>query len=125
VKVVEVDPVGLEQSEGFFERGADRFGAAIDPAFVAIDDDPGFRGEKELVALGRQCLADQRLVVAQAIDPRGIEVVIAQLQRAFEQAAAVLVRWRRAISPAQRHAAQPDRVGRASGNGAPGDSRGG
>jgi len=58
-----------------------------------------------------QRLTDQGLVAAIAIDARRIEVIVPKVERAGEEALAILVAWRRAISPAQRHAAKANGVG--------------
>ena len=106
VQVIKIDVIGLQQLQRGFERGADRLGAAVDPALVAIDDDPGFRRQHEFAAPRFQRTADQRFVVPQPIDSRGIEVVIPQIERAVQQSLAIGIGWRRTVGPAQRHAAK-------------------
>ena len=72
--------IGLEQPQTLFNGAADHLGTAIDTALAAIDKDTCFRREKELLAPLFQGVADQRLVLALAIDPRGIEVVVANVE---------------------------------------------
>jgi hypothetical protein len=51
-------------------------------------------GEEHLVALALQRLADLRFVMAHAIEAGGVEMVVADLDRAIEQAQPVLVAGR-------------------------------
>ena len=111
VQIVEVDVVGLEQLERDFQFAADGIGVAIDAALFAADENAHLRGERNLVATRPlSALADLRLVVAHAIKPRGIEVVVAEIERMVEQARTILVAGRLAVGPAQRHAAKADGV---------------
>ena len=120
VEIIEVDVVGLEQLQRGFERAPDRFRLAVNPPRLAVDDDAGLACKEETVALARKRLADQRLVVAIAIDARRIKVIVAKVERAGEEAAAILVARRSAIGPTQRHAAKADGIGLTTGNRAAG-----
>ena len=76
--------------------------------FVIADAQPAFRRQHELVAAAFERLADQRLVVPDAVDRRGIEKVIAEVERAVEQPGTIGIARRRAVRMAQRHAAEAD-----------------
>jgi hypothetical protein len=98
VHVVEIDVVGLEQAQALVDRFGDRRGRAVDPALGPVDHDAALRGEEELLAPPFKRRGDQRLVPAAAIDPRGVEVVVAEVERAVEQPRPILGARRRAVS---------------------------
>ena len=77
--------IGLEPGERLFDATADRGGAAIDAAFVTIGGDAHFGTEEECVAPTLERLADQCFIVADAINIRGVEMVITNIERAAQQ----------------------------------------
>ena len=114
VHIIEIDVIGAQQPQRDLKLFADGLGLAIDAALVAAGEYAHLAGQKHFFAPTLQRFAHQRLVVAQAIEPGGIEMVIAQLDRAVQQGNRIGIGRTRTIGPAQRHAAKPDRVGQAA-----------
>ncbi len=107
VHVEQVDVVGLQPRQALVERAGHRFRRTVDPAPAAVlDHDPGLAREQVGTAPVRYGFADQRFVAAEAVDVRGVEVVVAELDGTFEQADLLVMWWRIAIGPRQVHAAQ-------------------
>jgi hypothetical protein len=61
-----------------------------------------------------QRMADQLFGLALAINARGVEMVIAQIERPVEQLHRIVIGHRRRIGPADIHAAKPHGIDRAA-----------
>lgn len=110
VHIVQVDMVGLKQGERGFEFAADRIGVAIDPALFTGGEDAHLRRKEHLVPAPLERLADLGFVVAQAIEPGGVEMVVAKVDGAMQQRDAFVIARLSAIGPTQRHAAKADGI---------------
>jgi hypothetical protein len=85
VHVVEIDVIGLEPFQRGVDIAADGFGRTVDAAVLSLDHDAGLGREAVFPAPVPQSLADQRLIMTETVDIGGVEMIIAQVERAVEQ----------------------------------------
>ena len=67
--VEEVDGIGPQAPEGTLDGLLDVFGAAVESLQPARDVEPELAGDDDVVAVGRERLADELLVRVRAVDP--------------------------------------------------------
>ena len=105
--------VGLEQPQALVDVLGDVFGAAIDAAPRPVDDDAAscWRGTPRS-RRPFSASASSASFCAGAVDPRGVEVVVAEVDRLLQQRDAFGVAGRGAIGPRNVHAPQAHGVER-------------
>ena len=112
VLVEQVDGVGAEPAQRAVDRLADVLGSAGQPglATLLVEREAELRGDDDLVAHGREGLADELLVDVRAVDLGGVEerdpAVDGGAQQVDHLAAVARVR---AEALAHAHAAEPER----------------
>ncbi len=108
VLVEQVDAVGLQALQGRVGHRPDALWPAVLAELRIAFSEPELGGDHDLVAYGRQGLAQQRLVGERPIGLGGVEEGDAALDRRAQQPHAVLGVRRRAVAEAQSHAAKAD-----------------
>ena len=111
VQVVEVDDIGAQVAEAVLEVAADDLGPAVDHP-LAVEAEHAALGRQQVVAAAPlEHLAEQPLVGAEAVERRGVQVGVAEVERREQDGRRLLGRWRRAVGMRQAHAPESDDSG--------------
>ena len=106
MQVVKVDDLRAQPRQSFLEGMTQGRGPAVDDSFAIDACHPAFRRQGEFVPAMANRLTDQGFVRAKAIERGGVEEIIAEIERAIEQADGILSIGGMAVGVAQRHAAE-------------------
>ena len=112
VLVVEVDDLDAEPLQRAVDDVLDGLGTTGDPptrlTFLRVDVPAELRGDHDLVAVGREGLTDELLVVIGAVDLRSVEEGDTEVHCGPEQRDHLLPVGPVAVATAHAHAAEPD-----------------
>jgi hypothetical protein len=84
VQIVEIDDVRLQVAQAVFEVAAHGLWSAVDDALAVEAEHPALGGQEIVVATALQGLAKETLVRAEAIERRGVEVRVPEVERLQE-----------------------------------------
>ncbi len=109
VQVVEVDDIGLQPLEALLAVLPDHLGSAVDLTLtLRVPEHAALGDEDELAPAAAEHVADERLVRAEAVQRRRVDVRVSEVERLQQDGGRRLLIGRRAVGVRQAHAAKTD-----------------
>ena len=105
MQIIEIDNIGVQPAQALFAGLLHILRPAVYSSLTVPIHDSAFTGEDEFVTAGGKYLADQGLVVAEAIQASGVQKGVADIQRPVQRSFRLLT-IRFSVGLRHAHAAQ-------------------